>query len=222
MSSWWTIGTTIAILLLIFISEEAVTMPHYKMAIRSIISILVLFLISGLKQPEKQDVDDTRLKLQYINELSSRVTQEIQKKQVAPEMIIPNLDDADVLDLPVPTAISSERYSTSQETSATSSATQATSPREKKRPLQLKLKFIDFIMDRGCTTHVTNDMTALYHLRLSRADRQMGRIEGCVRGTGVRINGIGTLNPLGDVLVAPYIAQNLISISQLQQRMVLP
>jgi len=195
--------------MLIFVCEEAVTMPLYKLAIRSIISVLVFFLICGLKRSEKPDGDETKLGLQYIIELSSRITQETIEELEVPEMIFPDLDNFEVLEVPVTTPIFGDRHLTIQETFTESPAKEPTTRREKKRPIQIKVNYIDFIMDSGCTTHVTNDMSGLYDIRLSRADRKMGRIEGCVRGTGVRIHGIGTLQPLGDVLVAPFIAQNL-------------
>jgi len=67
----------------------------------------------------------------------------------------------------------------------------------------------------GCTTHVTSYAETLYELLLSRPDREMGRIQGCVAGSAVKITGYGNLPNIGDILVAPFIANNLLSIPQL-------
>jgi len=61
-------------LLLIFVCEEAVTLPYYKLGIRSIISILVLLLIGGLRSDNRQRDDNSKQKLQLINELSAGVS----------------------------------------------------------------------------------------------------------------------------------------------------
>ena len=72
-----------------------------------------------------------------------------------------------------------------------------------------------FIMDSGCSHHVTNDLSILDNVVHCGNVSDLGRISGCVPGISVRVLGYGAIKGLGVVLYAPNIARSLISVSQL-------
>ena len=101
-ASWWTCGATMAMLLLIFVCEEAITLPHYKLFVRAIFSVLALLLIGGLRSDNSRENVDSRQKLQLINELSSKVASVTQEPPEDPAVIMPILNDSDDSDDSVP------------------------------------------------------------------------------------------------------------------------
>ena len=76
-------------------------------------------------------------------------------------------------------------------------------------------KKVIFIIDSGCSHHVTNDIIILDNVVHCGNVSDLGRISGCVPGTSVRVQGYGTIPGLGKVLFAPHITRNLISVAQL-------
>ena len=161
---------------------------------------------------------ESKKKLQHIYELSSKMSADQQYTDDNIQPILPVLDsDEDSVNTIHNFDDINKIQPTADESMdpPTIARTALVVQHKVKRPLQLMAKWADFIMDSGCTAHVIGSPAALYNLRTSRSDRQMGRIQGCIAGASVKINGFGTLFPLGNVLVAPFIANNLISVPQL-------
>jgi len=206
------------LLLLVFICEDAIVNPWSKIAIKGIISILVLMFVGGLRATDLTSNEESRKKVQHIYKLSSRMSSGTHYTHDNPTPIMPVLDSDEDNATTVHALDEIDRNELVEDETKDPPASIKSKlivQYKVKRPLQLMAKWADFIMDSGCTAHVISSPNSLYDLRTSRSDRQMGRIQGCIAGSLVKINGFGTLFPLGNVLVAPYISNNLISVPQL-------
>jgi len=216
---YWKFVASVMLLLLIFICEDAITALWQKIAVRSIISILVLMFVGTIRNPMSTNTKDeeSRKKLQFINELSNSINLEQNDANNSNTMIMPTLDSDEDDDTTSFVGMITERTIPTPETIPVIPNIPITKEQQTNisTPVRRMGKFSTFIMDSGCTAHVTNDPGILHEVRLSRSDREMGRIQGCVAGSAVKINGYGNLPNIGNVLIAPFIANNLLSIPQL-------
>jgi len=81
----------------VFIYEDAIVYSWSKLAIRDIISVLVLMFECGLRVTDLSGDEESKKMLQYIYELSSRMTAENQSTDDNPTVTLPALDTTKIM-----------------------------------------------------------------------------------------------------------------------------
>jgi len=71
--------------------------------------------------------------------------------------------------------------------------------------IKQETRLAKFYIVSGCSDHVVKDSPHY----------TMGKINGCTKNSGAKILGYGSIEQLGNVLYAPQVTANLISVSQL-------
>ena len=90
------------------------------------------------------------------------------------------------------------------------------SPEDTKQSINQQVtRLAKFYIDSGCSHHVVNDKSLLTTFVNPCPNYTMGKINGCTTNSRAKIMGYGSIEPLGNVLYAPQVIANLISVSQL-------
>jgi len=216
---WLKLNKIIVVAIMLFVIELVLPTQWSKILVRIVSTVTVICLSQGIINTRRKEDKDATRRLKMINEMSC-ISPEVA------EFIVPNLtSNEDIATTShAHSLLSNERtelMANMDESNIDDSSSSSTTKEFRPRTLTYEAKGVSkrktatFIMDSGCTKHVVNDSSILYDLTNKHASKEMGRITGCVGGSSVRVTGYGMLQPLGRVLIAPFISNNIISVSQL-------